>query len=178
MGASGFVGSHVTRKLVERGDDVRVYLRKSSSTVAIDDLDVERCYGDLGDEEALRAAMSDRDVVYYCVVDTRFYLRDPAPLFETNVESLRRVLDIAADADLLRFVFCSTIGTVAIAEDRRIRARRTCRSTGPARAAPISSPGARPRIWCCAMPESGDCLPSRCACPTRTAPSTGSRARA
>ena len=52
MGASGFVGSHVTRKLVERGDDVRVYLRKSSLTVAIDDLDVERHYGDLRDEEA------------------------------------------------------------------------------------------------------------------------------
>ena len=63
MGASGFVGSHVTRKLVERGDDVRVYLRRSSLTMAIDDLDIERCYGDLGDEEALRAAMSDRDVV-------------------------------------------------------------------------------------------------------------------
>ena len=117
MGASGFVGSHVTRKLVERGDDVRVYLRKSSSTVAIDDLDVERCYGDLRDEDALRAAMSDRDVVFYCVVDTRFYLRDPSPLFETNVESLRRVLDVAADADLDRFVFCSTIGTIAIAEE-------------------------------------------------------------
>jgi dihydroflavonol-4-reductase len=118
MGASGFVGSHVTRKLVERGDDVRVYLRKSSLTVAIDDLDVERCYGDLRDQEALRAAMSDRDVVYYCVVDTRFYLRDPAPLFETNVESLRRVLDIAADADLHRFVFCSTIGTIALGDGR------------------------------------------------------------
>ena len=100
MGASGFVGSHVVRKLVERGDDVRVYLRRSSLTVAIDDLDVERCYGDLRDEEALRAAMSDCDVVYYCVVDTRFYLRDPAPLFETNVESLRRVLDVAVEADL------------------------------------------------------------------------------
>lgn len=116
MGASGFVGSHVTRKLVERGDDVRVFLRKSSSTVAIDDLDVERCYGDLRDEKALRAAMSDRDVVFYCVVDTRFYLRDPSPLFETNVVSLRRVLDIAAEANLFRFVFCSTIGTIAIAE--------------------------------------------------------------
>src|SRR6185312_9499143 len=85
MGASGFVGSHVTRKLVERGDDVRVYLRESSSTVAIDDLDVERSYGDLHDVDAMRAAMSDRDVVFYCVVDTRFYLRDPSPLFETNV---------------------------------------------------------------------------------------------
>ncbi len=116
MGATGFVGSHVTRKLVERGDDVRVYLRRSSLTVAIDDLDVERCYGDLYDENALQAAISDRDVVFYCVVDTRFYLRDPAPLFETNVECLRRVLEVAAQADLFRFVFCSTIGTIAIAE--------------------------------------------------------------
>jgi len=116
MGASGFVGSHVTRKLVERGDDVRVYLRKSSNTVAIDDLDVERSYGDLRDVEAMRAAMADRDVVFYCVVDTRFHLRDPSPLFDTNVESLRRVLDVASQADLFRFVFCSTIGTIAIAE--------------------------------------------------------------
>ena len=118
MGASGFVGSHVTRKLAERGDDVRVYLRKSSKTMGIDDLDVERCYGDLYDEEALRAAMADRDVVYYCVVDTRFHLRDPAPLFETNVNCLQRVLDIATDADLHRFVFCSTIGTIALGEGR------------------------------------------------------------
>jgi dihydroflavonol-4-reductase len=120
MGGSGFVGSHVTRKLVERGDDVRVYLRKTSSTVAIDDLDVELHYGDLRDEDALRAAMSDRDVVFYCVVDTRFYLRDPAPLFETNVESLRRVLDVAAGADLHRFVFCSTIGTIALGNGRPV----------------------------------------------------------
>jgi nucleoside-diphosphate-sugar epimerase len=118
MGASGFVGSHVTRKLAERGDDVRVFLRRSSSTVAIDDLDVERSYGDLSDEQALRAAMADRDVVYYCIVDTRFYLRDPAPLFETNVESLRRALDVAAEADLHRFVFCSTIGTIALGDGR------------------------------------------------------------
>ncbi|KUI09652.1 NAD-dependent dehydratase [Mycolicibacterium acapulense] len=119
MGPSGFVGSHVTRKLAERGDDVRVYLRQTSSTVAIDDLDVERCYGDLYDEEALRAAMADRDVVYYCVVDTRFHLSDPAPLFETNVNCLRRVLDVAAKAGLHRFVFCSTIGTIALGDGSR-----------------------------------------------------------
>jgi nucleoside-diphosphate-sugar epimerase len=86
--------------------------------VAIDDLDVERCYGDLYDDDALRAAMADRDVVYYCIVDTRFHLTDPAPLFETNVNCLTRVLDIAADADLHRFVFCSTIGTIALGDGR------------------------------------------------------------
>ena len=38
IGASGFVGSHVTRQLVEGGEDVRVMLRKTSSTKGIDDL--------------------------------------------------------------------------------------------------------------------------------------------
>ena len=119
LGASGFLGSHVTRQLVERGDDVRVFLRRTSSTAAIDDLDVERHYGDVFDDDALRAAMTGVDDVFYCVVDTRAWLRDPAPLFRTNVEGLRHVLDAALDADLRRFVFTSSIATIGIpAEDR------------------------------------------------------------
>ena len=113
MGASGFLGSHVTRQLVERGDQVRVWIRESSSTVGIDDLDVERHFGDLDDDGAMRAAMKDVDAVFYCIVDTRAWLRDPAPLFATNVEGLRRVLDAAVEAGVPKFIFCSTVGTIA-----------------------------------------------------------------
>ena len=42
IGASGFVGSHGTRQLVDRGDDVRVLIRPTSSTKAIDDLAKKR----------------------------------------------------------------------------------------------------------------------------------------
>lgn len=114
MGASGNVGACVTRRLAAGGADVRVLLRKSSSTKGIDGLDVERMYGDLVDGAAVAAAMAERDVVYYCVVDTRVELRDPAPLFKTNVEALRHVLDVAVRANLQRFVFLSTIGTIAV----------------------------------------------------------------
>ena len=114
MGASGNVGACVTRHLVSSGADVRVLLRKASSTNGIDGLDVERHYGDLFDTADVAAAMSGRDVVYYCVVDTRAELRDPAPLFKTNVNGLRNVLDVAVHANLQRFVFLSTIGTIAI----------------------------------------------------------------
>jgi dihydroflavonol-4-reductase len=117
IGASGFLGSHVTRQLVGRGERVRVLLRRTSSTVAIDDLDVERHYGDVFDDAALRDAMAGCDDVYYCVVDARAWLRDPAPLFRTNVEGLRHALDAAVDADLRRFVFTSTIGTIALSEN-------------------------------------------------------------
>ena len=119
MGASGFLGSHVTRQLVSRGDRVRVLLRQNSSTRGIDDLDVERHHGDIFDLDAVRAAMSGCAAVFYCVVDTRAWLRDPAPLFRTNVDGLRGVLDVAADAGLDKFVFTSTIGAVAIGENGR-----------------------------------------------------------
>jgi dihydroflavonol-4-reductase len=114
-----FLGSHVTRQFVDRGDDVRVLIRRTSSTKAIEDLDVEYHYGDIFDDAALRAAMAGCDDVFYCVVDTRAWLRDPAPLFRTNVEGLRHVLDAAVDADLRRFVFTSTIGTIGIPAERR-----------------------------------------------------------
>jgi dihydroflavonol-4-reductase len=119
IGASGFLGSHVTRQLVASGADVRVMLRRTSSTKGTDDLDVERCYGDVSDDGALRAAMAGCDVVYYCVVDARMWLRDPEPLFQTNVEGLRHVLDAALDANLKKFVFTSTTGALAIS-DRRV----------------------------------------------------------
>lgn len=120
LGASGFLGSHVTRQLVADGEDVRVMVRKTSSTRGIDDLDVERRYGDVFDDAALADAMSGCDVVYHCIVDARMWLRDPAPLFRTNVEGLRHVLDAAVAADLRKFVYTSTTGTLAVSTTRPV----------------------------------------------------------
>lgn len=116
IGANGFLGSHVTRRLVDAGEDVRVMVRPTANTIGIDDLDVTRFHGDVFDSATLRAAMTGCDDIYYCVVDTRAWLRDPAPLFRTNVEGLRNVLDVAIEepiaAGLRRFVFTSSYVTV------------------------------------------------------------------
>lgn len=59
--------------------------------------------------------MTGVDAVHYCIVDTRAWLRDPTPLFATNVEALRGVLDVAVQVGVPKFVFCSTVGTIGIA---------------------------------------------------------------
>ncbi|WP_307856966.1 NAD-dependent epimerase/dehydratase family protein [Mycolicibacter acidiphilus] len=116
IGANGFLGSHVTRRLVDAGEEVRVMVRPNANTTSIDDLDVTRFHGDVFDTDTVRAAMTGCDDVYYCVVDTRAWLRDPAPLFRTNVDGLRNVLDVAVEpeiaAGLRRFVFTSSYTTV------------------------------------------------------------------
>jgi len=127
IGANGFLGSHVTRHLVEAGHQVRVMVREGANTVGIDDLDTEsnsrvapllpaeRFVGDIWDDATLTAAMTGCDDVYYCVVDARGWLTDPAPLFRTNVEGTRNVVDVAKGVGLHRFIFTSSYATV----DRR-----------------------------------------------------------
>ena len=83
IGANGFLGSHVTRQLVAAGHGVRVMVREGATTIGIDDLAAERFVGDIWDNDTLRAAMTGCDDVYYCVVDARGWLSDPAPLFHT-----------------------------------------------------------------------------------------------
>jgi dihydroflavonol-4-reductase len=117
IGANGFLGSHVTRQLVATGADVRVMVRQGANTRSIDDLDVTRFHGDVFDSATVREAMQGCDQVYYCVVDTRAWLQDPSPLFRTNVEGTRNVLEVAVEAPiaatLKRFVFTSTYATMA-----------------------------------------------------------------
>ncbi len=119
IGANGFLGSHVTRQLVECGADVRAMVREGANTTGIDDLAVQRFYGDVFNTEVLREAMAGCDVVYYCVVDTRAWLPDPAPLFHTNVEGTRNVLEVAKSMPLRRFVFTSSYVTIGRRRRRR-----------------------------------------------------------
>ena len=117
-GATGFVGSHVARALVERGDDVRVTVRASSSRDAIAGLDVDVSVAQLGDRVALRRALRGIDRVFHVAGTTNLRASD-AELLRVNVEGTRVVMEEALRAGVERVVHTSSIGAVGPAREQR-----------------------------------------------------------
>ncbi len=111
-GASGFVGSHVVRKLVARGDAVRILVRRTSVLAALEGLPVEMAYGDVTDAESVRAVVRGCRWVYHVAADYRLWARRPKALYETNVEGTRHVLTAAQAAGVERIVYTSTVGAI------------------------------------------------------------------
>ncbi len=116
-GASGFVGSHTARLLAQQGRQVRVLLRKTSQQEALQDLPLEIFYGDVLDPASLETAMQGCGTVFYSVVDPRFWLTDPTPIYRNNVEGLVNAMDVALACGVERFIFTSSMGTLGFNPD-------------------------------------------------------------
>jgi dihydroflavonol-4-reductase len=113
-GASGFLGWHVARLLVERGYTVRALCRPSSQ---IRELDVERVVGDLRDAPSIEHAVAGCSLVFHIAADYRLWSKDPAELYQSNVEGTRHILDAAKRAHVERVVYTSTVGCIGIPKD-------------------------------------------------------------
>jgi len=113
-GASGFVGAHVAHLLCSRGLPVRVLIRPSSRLRAIEGLPLERAVGDLRDAASLDAALRGVRQVFHVAADYRLWSRNPNEIFESNVGGTRNLLDAARKAGVERFVYTSTVATIAV----------------------------------------------------------------
>lgn len=113
-GASGFLGSHVTRQLVSRGEDVRVLMRPSSTNRAIADLSLEYVTGDLRDPASVARAMEGAKRVFHVAADYRFWAKRKQDIYDSNVGGTKHLLEAARRAGVEQFIYTSTVATVAV----------------------------------------------------------------
>jgi dihydroflavonol-4-reductase len=116
-GASGFVGSAVTRQLIDRGWRVRALLRQTSDRRNVADLPVEIAEGSLEDAASLRAALAGATHLFHVAADYRLWVRDPRAMFRANVEGTRILMESALDAGLSRIVYTSSVATLGVGSD-------------------------------------------------------------
>jgi dihydroflavonol-4-reductase len=113
-GAAGFLGSHVTRQLVARGDDVRVLLRASSTNRAIADLPLEYVTGDLRDPASLERAMKGVKRVFHVAADYRLWAKRKQDIYDSNVGGTKNLLEAAKRAGVEQLIYTSTVATIAV----------------------------------------------------------------
>jgi dihydroflavonol-4-reductase len=129
-GATGFLGSHVARALAGRGENVRVLVRPSSDVRALEGLNAERFTGDLRDRASLERALEGVQRVFHVAADYRLWARDPREIRESNLTGTQNLLDAARRAGVEKFVYTSTVATIAVPREGRLPTEETQSSLG------------------------------------------------
>ena len=116
-GASGFVGSAVARKLLERGFSVRALVRPTSPRFHLEGLDLEYAEGDLREAATVRPAMAGVRYLFHVAADYRLWAPDSNEIVANNLNSTRIVMEEAVRAGVERVVYTSSVATLAVRTD-------------------------------------------------------------
>src|ERR687897_3829640 len=91
-GATGFLGSELTKQLISKGHQAVALVRNPSKASLLRTLGVHLHEGDITDRESLRAPMTGVDGVFHCAAWYKVGV-DPTEAERTNVEGTRLVLE-------------------------------------------------------------------------------------
>jgi dihydroflavonol-4-reductase len=113
-GATGFIGSWVVRKLVERGECARILARRTSVLDRLAGLDIQITYGDLRDGSSLLEAVKGCDVLYHIAAVHDSWIPDPRNFYEVNVQGTHNILEAAFKQGVQKVVYTSTNNTIGL----------------------------------------------------------------
>ena len=111
-GATGFIGSAITRQLLDSGADVRVLVRATSDCRNIEGLEVERVEGDIRDAASIRAALDGCDTLFHAAAYFTHWAKDRRRFYDVNVGGTRATLGAALEVGVERVVYTSTNNAV------------------------------------------------------------------
>ncbi len=114
-GATGHLGANLVRRLLADGKEVRVFLQKGTSTEAVDDLPVEKAFGDLRDIDSLEQAMQGCKQAYHTAVMLSTIVPTPElerEIFEVNVVGTQNLLRVALHLGYERVVVTGSYSAV------------------------------------------------------------------
>ena len=112
-GATGFLGHTLCPYLVERGYQLRAFVRPSSSWGFLRPLGVELAWGDVREATAVRAATAGCRAVVHAAGKFRFWGRRE-DFFSVNLEGTRNALEAAHRAGVEKFIYISTIAVIGV----------------------------------------------------------------
>jgi 2-alkyl-3-oxoalkanoate reductase len=111
-GATGALGSRLTKRLVEEGYPTRALLRERSNLDALKGLGVEIVLGDMGDERSIAAAVRGVDIVVHAAAGTSGTARDSEI---ATIQGTRSILKACSTSRVRKLVYISSCNVYELA---------------------------------------------------------------
>ncbi len=146
-GAAGFIGSHLTERLVRDGMTVRAFVHYNSAgswgwldRSPVRD-EVEVVQGDIADRDSVRGAVVGADIVFHlaALIAIPYSYRAPFSYLRTNVEGTLNVLEAVREQSVGRFVHTSTSEVYGTAKRVPIREDHPLQGQSPYAATKIAA---------------------------------------
>jgi NAD dependent epimerase/dehydratase len=125
-GADGFIGSHLTERLIDLGYNVRAltYYNSFSSYGWIDTFSSEKLAklevfpGDIRDPSSVRNAMKDCEIIFHlaALIAIPYSYTAPDSYIDTNVKGTLNILNAARDLNVKKIIVTSTSETYGTAK--------------------------------------------------------------
>jgi len=140
-GADGFIGSHLTEKLLEKGADVSAFIRSASGTTGyrlknishLED-EVTIIAGDIGSADSINLIKeNDPDIIFHlsAIAYVNFSFDHPLEVMKANLGGTLNVLEAAKDLDLERVVVTSSSEVYGTAQTSSIDETHPMNPTSP-----------------------------------------------
>src|SRR5262249_10307545 len=106
--------ANLVHELVERGHQVKALVRPNSDLRSLRGAGFEKVEGDLSNRDRLKQALSGCEWCFHVAATYRLWMRRYAPMYATNVEGTRTVLELACAAGCERIIYTSTVGCIGL----------------------------------------------------------------
>jgi predicted dehydrogenase/nucleoside-diphosphate-sugar epimerase len=115
-GANGLIGRHLVRRLLEKGNRVRLFVRRQPEAEWMTDANVEVFLGDLGDPAAVDLAVEGTEIVYHVGAAMKGGAHDHE---RGTLCGTQNVVDSMLRQNVQRLVYISSLSCLHAAAARR-----------------------------------------------------------
>ncbi len=120
IGGTGFIGSNIALRLIERGWQVRIMERPGSSRELLEGGPFEFVSGDVLEPDTLPPAMRGVDVVFNAAGVVDYWRQGKERMYQVNVEGTRHVVQAALQVGVERLVHTSSTAAMGIHPDTMV----------------------------------------------------------
>ncbi|MNJ93498.1 dTDP-4-oxo-6-deoxy-D-allose reductase [compost metagenome] len=111
-GANGFLGSWVTKALVDEGHEVYALVRPKSDITELDGVACRYVYGDVTDALSLLEAFKGMDAVFHLAGVIAYKRSQRSQMERVNVEGTRNVVEVCREYQIKRLIYLSSVVAV------------------------------------------------------------------